>query len=316
MRVVSLLPAATEIVASLGKLDEVVGVSHECDHPPEVTTKPRVTQCPIHGGGLPSDAADRWVTEALATAGTLYTLDEALVTRLRPDVILTQRLCDVCAVSHPTVTAFAATLPGPPLVLSLSPSRLADVLEDVRAVGRALGVPERAARLVADLEARVEAVRARVAAAVRRRVVLLEWIAPPFRTGHWGPELVDLAGGVEVLGRVGEDAARVPWEAVVEAAPEVLVLACCGYDVLRTLVDVPLLMARPGWHAMPAVKAGEVWVVDGSAYFSRPGPRLVDSLEILAEILHPALFRGRFPARAFARLGDVGPHVASSGDRS
>ena len=302
MRVVSLLPAATEIVAALGMLDHLVGVSHECDWPPEVAGRPRVTRCEIHGNALPSDAIDRWVTDTLASTGTLYTMDERLLRELRPDVILTQRLCDVCAVGYGTVTAFAATLPGPPHVVNLEPSSVTDMLQDMGRVGAALGVPENAARAVAALEARIDAVRARAAEAPRHRCVLLEWIAPPFRTGHWGPELVEIAGGVEPLGRRGEDAARVPWQAVVDAAPEVLVLACCGFDLDRTLADLPLLRAEPGWSTLPAVRAGEVYVVDGSSYFSRPGPRLVDSLEMLAEILHPELFAGRFPPRAFRRV--------------
>jgi iron complex transport system substrate-binding protein len=302
MRVVSLLPAATEIVAALGCADALVGISHECDYPADVSTRVRVTECPIHGGGLASDAADRWVTEALASRGTLYTLDEAALRRLRPDVLVTQRLCDVCAVGYESVTAFAATLPGPPAVVSLAPQSLADILADVRTVGAALGVPERAEAVVAGLEARLDAVRTRVAGAPRRRVVLLEWIAPPFRSGHWGPELVDIAGGIEVLGRVGEDAARIAWEAVVAAAPEVLVLACCGYDVARTLADVPRLVAAPGVASLPAVQRGEVWALDGSAYVSRPGPRIVDSVELLAEILHPERFPRRFSEAAYARV--------------
>ena len=302
-RVVSLLPAATEIVAALGLVDRLVGVSHECDYPVGVTTKPRVTRCAIHGNALPSGAIDRWVTETLAATGTLYTMDEPLMRALAPDVILTQRLCDVCAVGYGTVTAFATTLPGPPRVVNLEPSSLADVLEDVRTVGAALGVPERADAVVAGLAARIDAVRRRAADAPRRRCVLLEWIAPPFRSGHWGPELVEIAGGVETLGRRGEDAARVPWQAVVDAAPDVLVLACCGFDVDRTLADVPQLTALPGWGSLPAVQAGEVWAVDGSAYFSRPGPRLVDSLEMLAEILHPDRFPRRFPPSACRRVG-------------
>jgi len=301
MRVVSLLPAATEIVAALGALDQLVGVSHECDHPPEVSAKPRVTRCAIHGGALESEAADRWVSDTLAATGTLYTMDEALVRRLAPDVVITQRLCDVCAVGYDSVTAFAATLPGPPHVVNLEPSSVRDVLQDVRRVGAALGVPERAAEVVAALETRIEAVRARAAGAPPRRCVVLEWIAPPYRSGHWTPELVRLAGGTEPLGRAGEDAARVPWEAVVAAAPEVLVLACCGYDLARTEADLPLLRAYPGWQTLPAARSNEVWMVDGSAYLSRPGPRLVDSLEILAEILHPGRFAGRFPPRAFRR---------------
>ena len=290
MRVVSLLPAATEIVAALGLVDTLVGVSHECGHPAEVVTRPRVTQCAIHGNALASGETDRWVRETLAHTGTLYTLDESLLRRLAPDAILTQRLCDVCAVGYDTVTAFAATLPGPPVVVNLEPLRLADVLDDVRRVGAALGVPERAEAVVAALEARIAAVHARVARAPRRRCVVLEWIDPPFRGGHWTPELVDLAGGVDPLGRPGDDAVVVSWDAVRDAVPEVLVLACCGYPIERTMADVPLLEARPGWRDLPAVRATDVYVIDGAAYFSRPGPRLVDSLEILATLLHPGLF--------------------------
>src|SRR3989449_722505 len=233
MRVVSLLPAATEIVAALGMLDQLVGVSHECDYPLEAQAKPRVTRCAIHGGALASEEADRWVSDTLAAAGTLYSMDEALIRRLQPDVIITQRLCDVCAVGYESVTAFAATLPGPPHVINLDPSSVPDVLQDIRTVGAALAVPECAAEVIAGLEARIAAVRARAAGAPRRRCVVLEWIAPPYRSGHWTPELVAIAGGTEPLGRIGEDAARVPWEAVVAAAPEVLVLACCGYDLAR-----------------------------------------------------------------------------------
>ena len=310
MRVVSLLPAATEIVAAVGMLDQLVGVSHECDHPAEVQAKPRVTRCAIHGGALASEAADRWVSDTLAANGTLYSMDEALIRQLQPDVVITQRLCDVCAVGYESVTAFAATLPGPPQVINLDPSSVRDVLRDIETVGAALGVPERAAAVIAGLEARIVAVRVGAAGAPRPRCVVLEWIAPPYRSGHWTPELVAIAGGTEPLGRLGEDAARVPWEAVAAAAPEVLVLACCGYDLARTAVDLPLLPTRPGWQELPAVRAGQVYAVDGSAYLSRPGPRLVDSLEILAEILHPELFAGRFPARAVRRLA---PHELAAG---
>jgi iron complex transport system substrate-binding protein len=302
VRVVSLLPAATEIVAALDRLDDLVGISHECDFPPEVGSRPRVTRCEIHGNALPSHRIDAWVSDTLAATGTLYTLDEVRMHALRPDVILTQKLCDVCAVGYGTVTAFAATLPGPPLVVNLEPSSVDDILNDIRKVGAALGADGAATAVVEALAARIEAVRARAAGAPRRRCVLLEWIAPPYRTGHWGPELVELAGGVELVGRTGEDAACVPWEVVRAAAPDVLVIACCGFDVGRTLADVPLLAAQPGWHELPAVRSGEVWIVDGSAYFSRPGPRIVDSLEILAEILHPELFAGVHPARAFRRV--------------
>src|SRR2546428_2769196 len=195
MRIVSLLPAATEIVAALGMLDQLVGVSHECDYPVEVQAKPRVTHCAIHGGELASEAADRWVSDTLAASGTLYTLDEALVRRLRPDVVITQRLCDVCAVSYGSVTAFAATLPGPPHVVNLEPSSVQDVLQDIRTVGAALAVPERAAEVIAALEARIAAVRARAAGAPRPRRVVVEGVAPPHPRGPSAPRPGAGAGG-------------------------------------------------------------------------------------------------------------------------
>jgi iron complex transport system substrate-binding protein len=301
MRIVSLLPAATEIVAALGLTDALVGVSHECDFPPEVAAKPRVTRSPIHSG-LPSAEIDARVKASLDATGELYTLDEALLARLRPDVLLTQGLCDVCAPTLASVSAVAARLPGPPRIVDLDPRSLGDILADVRTTGAALGVAERAASVVAGLEARIAAVRAGVAGAPRRRCVLLEWIDPPYRGGHWDPELVEIAGGVDPVGRVGEDSTAVRWEEIVAAAPEVLVLACCGCDVARTRQDLPTLRAQPGWSSLPAVTSGRVYAVDGAAYFSRPGPRIVDSLEILAELIHPGRFAGRFPDRGVVRV--------------
>lgn len=290
MRIVSLLPAATEIVGALGLLDQLVGVSHECDYPPAVNVKPRVTHCPIHQQGLPSAEVDRWVRETLAASGTLYTLDEPLLRELRPDVILTQKLCDVCAVAYGSVAKMAATLPGLPQVVNLEPSSLDDVFNDIRHVAQVLGVPGRGDDVVNELQKRVDAVRTRTAGVGHRpRCFLMEWIDPPFCSGHWEPELVELAGGVDPLGRRGQDSVRIPWEAVLEARPEVIVLACCGYSVERTRRDLPILRGFPGWDTLPAVRAGRVHIVDGSAYFSRPGPRLVDSLEILAELIHPGL---------------------------
>ncbi len=283
MRIVSLVPAATEIVAALGAADDLVAVSHDCDFPPAIRDRPRVTRSVIDPA-LPSAAIDRAVRAALPT-GALYAVES--LAPYRPDVVLTQGLCSVCAPAEDEVARAAAALPRPPRVVSLDPRSLADVLRDVRAVGTALGLEERAAALVASLEARIAAVRARVAGLPRRRAALLEWIDPPFCAGHWNPELVALAGGVELLGRPGAHAAEVAWDAVCAAAPEVLVLACCGFDVSRTLEELPALRARPGWDALPAVRARAVWAVDGTAYFTRPGPRLVDGLELLAALLHP-----------------------------
>lgn len=290
MRVVSLLPAATEIVAALGRTDDLVAVSHECDFPAAVRDKPRATRCEIHGNRLPSAEVDRWVRTRLHETGTLYTLDEGLVRELAPDVILTQRLCDVCAVGYQSVVAFAATLASPTRVVNLEPLRLGDVFQDVLNVGDALGARDVAAEVVGELQARVNAVKRRTASLPRRRCVLLEWMDPPYRSGHWGPDLVAAAGGADLLGVAGTPAAAVSWEAVRDARPDVLVLACCGYDVARSLDDVPLLRAAPGWAELPAVARGEVWVLDGSAYVSRPGPRLVDSVELLEQCLHPDRF--------------------------
>jgi iron complex transport system substrate-binding protein len=302
-RIVSMLPAATEIAAALGLVDSLVGVSHECDHPDAVRALPQVTRCEIHGGALPSGRIDAWVTDTLSATGTLYTMDEPLLRRLAPDVILTQRLCDVCAVGYDSVTAFAATLPGPPVVVNLEPATLADIFDDIRRVASAAGVEARAEEVVAALAARVEAVRERALLAHHRpRTLLLEWIDPPFACGHWNPELVRLAGGIEPLGQEARPSRRVTWADLIAAAPEVLVIACCGFDLERTRRDLPLLAGVEGWTSLPAVRDGRVFAVDGSQYFSRPGPRVVDSLEILAELMHPDLFGGRFPARAVMRV--------------
>jgi iron complex transport system substrate-binding protein len=306
MRVVSLLPAATEIVAALGLADSLVGVSHECDWPPEVNGKPRVTRCEIHGTGLPSAEVDRWVDRALTSSGTLYTIDAGLLRRLEPDVIVTQQLCDVCTIDYASVVSVASALPRPPKIVNLSPSSLADIFDDVRRVADALAVPARGAEVVAALAARVEAVRSRAASArPRPRCIHLEWIAPPFCGGHWNPELVEIAGGLDPVGRKGAPSARIAWEDIVAARPDVLVVACCGYDLERTVADARLLPACPGWDALPAVRHGRVYAVNGSAYFSRPGPRVVDSLEILAHIVHPELFPRRFP-HAVAKLEPSG----------
>jgi iron complex transport system substrate-binding protein len=303
MRVVTLLPAATEIVAALGFADALVGVSHECDWPPEVNDKPRVTRCEIYGKGLPSGDVDRWVNRSLAAAGTIYTIDAALLHRLEPDVIVTQQLCDVCAIDYTSVIAIANALPRKPRIVNLSPASLSGIFDDIRRVAASLEAPARGESLIGALEGRAEAVRARASAARSRpRCVQLEWIVPPFCGGHWNPELVEIAGGIDPLGRKGAPSAQVAWDSIVEARPEVLAVACCGYDLERTLADLRIAQSRPGWESLPAVRDGRVYAIDGSAYFSRPGPRVVDALEILAEIIHPELFAGRFPGRDFTRL--------------
>jgi iron complex transport system substrate-binding protein len=290
-RIVSLLPAATEIAAALGLIDQVIGVSHECDFPRQANERPRVTHCSVHDAELTSREVDQWVRGALLGNGTIYNIDEPLLRKLRPDVILTQKLCDVCAVSYGTVAKLAESLPGPPRVVNLEPTSLADIFDDIRRVAQTCDVPRRAEKLIGNLSERVENVRERAAMiSDRPRCFLMEWVDPPFCSGHWGPELVEIAGGHDSLGRKHQPSAQIDWQQVLDAPPEIIVLALCGYDIDRARRDYELLRRFPGFDSIPAADSGQVYVVNASAYFARPGPRIVDSLEILAGILHPSEF--------------------------
>jgi iron complex transport system substrate-binding protein len=302
MRIVSLLPAATEMICALGLEPALVGVTHECDYPASVRALPKVTRTLI-----PEDAAsaeiDRLVRERLAADRALYTLDLPVLEALRPDLIVTQALCDVCAVAEAEVRAAACALPGAPRVLNLEPQTLSQVFEAMRAVGRAAGIEARADSVVAELVARVEAVALRSMRVRRRpRVALLEWLDPPFSSGHWNPTLVRMAGGTELLGAEGRPSRTLTWREVVEARPEVVFIACCGFTVERAMRDVPALATVPGWADLPAVRAGRVHLADGGQYFNRPGPRLVDSLEMLAHALHPEVHTARAGGPAAMRL--------------
>ncbi len=313
MRIVSLLPSATEIVCTLGLEEQLVGVTHECDFPASVRRLPKVTRTLI-----PTDAAsaeiDRLIGERMSGAQALYTLDMAMLESLRPDLIVTQSLCGVCAVAEREVEAAACALPGNPRVVNLEPASLAEVLASIRTVAAAVDVADRAGEVIGALEQRIDAVVARSATVVERpRMMLLEWIDPPYTCGHWSPELVRLAGGVEGLGREGEPSRRASWDEILAWQPQVLVVACCGFGVERTLRDLPILTARPGWSELPCVRDDRVYIVDGSAYFSRPGPRLVDSLEILADVLHPQPSAPRPWATALRHLATLGAAPAQLG---
>jgi iron complex transport system substrate-binding protein len=308
IRIVSLLPAATEITAGLGLLDQVVGVSHECDFPDEANTRPRVTHCPVHNAGLTSGEVDLWVRRTLRDNGAIYTIDELLLRELRPDVILTQKLCDVCAVGYGTVARLAESLPGRPEVVNLEPTSLSDIFDDIRRVAEVCCVPERADGLIASLSERVETVKRRANDISHRpRCFLMEWVDPPFCSGHWGPELVEIAGGRDSLGRRHQPSAQVDWRKVIDTRPEIMVLALCGYDINRARRDCELLRSFPDFDSLPAGHDGEIYLVDASAYFARPGPRIVDSLEILAGILHPREFA------EFASRGPDDPRVVRMG---
>lgn len=290
MRIVSLLPSSTEIVCQLGLRDALVGVTHECDYPQSVAGLPKVTRTLI-----PHDASSReidaLVRERLKTERALYTLDRPTLERLRPDLIVTQALCDVCAVAEAEVTAAACSLPGRPRVINLEPTSLDEVFDTLHLVASAADVPpNRAEAVVGELRQRISTVATRSERLTERpRVVVLEWLDPPFSCGHWTPELVRLAGGDEIIGLPGQPSRTLAWDAVIAARPDVLFVACCGFSLERTLIDLPVLRSQPGWTDLPAVRAERVYVTDGNAYFSRPGPRLVDSVEILAHALRPDL---------------------------
>jgi iron complex transport system substrate-binding protein len=273
VRIVSLLPSATEIVASLGLLDSLVGRSEECDWPPQVRAVPVVTASRVDTRELNGKAIDDVVRRAVADGKSLYAVDDGLVESLRPDMILTQDLCRVCAVSSSEVCDVGAE------VISLDPHTLADIADTVQNLGDRLGAATSAARLKRRMLSRIDLVRRHVADLPRPRVFVAEWLDPPFAAGHWLPEMVDAAGGLEILGRAGEASRPTTWDEVAEAAPELVVLAPCGWDAERAAREAESLELP--W---PSV------VVDGNAFFSRPSPRVADGVELLARLFHPEAF--------------------------
>jgi iron complex transport system substrate-binding protein len=289
MRVASLLPSATEMVHFCGAGDTLVGVTHECDYPSGVEELPHLTSSKIEGHNMSSADIDAAIEKHLTDTGSIYALDARLLEKLAPDLIITQGLCDVCAVSMNLVERAVAGLKNDPEVLSLDPASLRDVLDDAVRVGEALGHGEEARERVAALEERLVRVEEAVAGLPRPRVGCIEWLDPPFSAGHWVPEMVSIAGGEEVLAAPGEPSARRTWEEVFEAAPEVLVLMPCGFSARRATEEARrVLLEVPGWDDLPAVKS--VWAVDANSYFSSPAPRLVEGVETLARILQPEAF--------------------------
>jgi iron complex transport system substrate-binding protein len=282
-RIVSLVPNGTEILFALGVGDLVVGVSHECDYPPAARTKPQLTGSAL-AAGLTAAEVDAAVSAQLADGLSLYTLDEERIRTLDPDLIVTQQLCPVCAVSTAQVDAAVGTLPRCPEVLSLDPHTLEDVLADILRVGARLGLAARAEALVAELRGRLAAVAERRAGRPRPRVVALEWLDPPFTGGHWVPEMIAWAGGEDLFGTPGGASTRTSWEAIAAAEPEVVVAMPCGFDQAGAEAQLALLAEHPVWRALPAVQNGRAHAVDANGLMSRPGPRLVDGVELLAEL--------------------------------
>jgi iron complex transport system substrate-binding protein len=304
-----LLPSSTEICFALGLDQSLVGVTHECDFPPQAAYKTVMTRNLLELEGAPPSEIDRHVREALHEGSSLYALDQEALRRARPDVILTQELCEVCAVAYNQVLEAARVLPGRPTVLSLEPHTLPDVLRSFGDVGQVTGSKERAAELVRGLWARLDAVRGAVAGKERHRVVCLEWLDPLMVAGHWVPDQVDAAGGIDVMGEPGARSRTVSPEEVVAAQPEVILSMPCGYRLEESAGQVEGLAGIAGWQDLPAVKSGQVYAVDGSWYFNRPGPRVVDGIEMLARILHPEAWRGPAP-QGFRKIGEAAAEPA------
>jgi len=287
MRICSLLPSATEILFALGLGDDVAGVTHECDFPPEARSKPVLVRSRLPHAAEPTEI-DRQVSEFLSRGESLYSVDADALRTIEPDLILTQDLCQVCAASPDDLAAALAGLPRQPRVLSLAPRTLEDVWGDIRTVGEATDRAVEARALVAELERRVAAVEQAVAGAAERpAVVCLEWLDPPYAAGHWVPEMVAKAGGYDPLGRLGEASHRIAWAEILAAQPEVIVLMPCGYGLEQVVSEFARMRIPAGGEDLPAVHKGRVYAVDASSYFSRPGPRLAVGIEILAQLLHP-----------------------------
>jgi len=288
MRIISLVPNGTEILFALGAGDQVLGVSHECDWPAEARQRAILTGSALTPG-MSAAEIDQAVSAQVGNGLSLYTLDEARIAEIAPDLVVTQQLCPVCAVSTEQVDGAVRPLPRCPEVLSLDPQTLAGVFADIEKVGAATGRQTEAAALIQDLEERLAAVRARVAGRPRPRVLALEWLDPPFAGGHWIPEMIDAAGGVDVIASAGDSSRRLTWEQIEAADPDVVIVMPCGYDEAGAQAQMALAAGGPAWQRLRDVRAGRVHPVDANGCFSRPGPRLIDGIERLAEIFHGAL---------------------------
>ena len=285
MRICSFLPSSTEILYALGLGDSLAGVTFECDYPPEARQKPVVVTSKLEHGLIPQEI-DRTVNEFAARGESLYRLDVEKLEAIQPDLIITQDLCHVCAASPHDLAALPA-LAKAPRILSLGPKCLADVWQDIVTVGEATGRQTRAAQLVGELEARVAEIRKLAAnKSPRPRVLCLEWTTPPFIGGHWVPEMVEIAGGTDVLGKAGVPSFRATWEQILASQPEIILFMPCGYNASQASDEIRALNFPAGWQDLPAVRAGRVYAVDANSYFSRPGPRLATGVEILFTLLH------------------------------
>jgi iron complex transport system substrate-binding protein len=303
MKIVSFLPAATEMAYALGLGAELGAVSHECDYPADAKTKPVVVHLAVDLAGLSPREIDERVSRQLHEKGTLYEVDEAMLKAVHPDLLLTQNLCQVCAPSGTEVTRALAGLNPPPEVLWMTPRSLEEILGNIRDLGDRTGRVSEATQLVDGIRGVLTAVGEETARGLPRpRVFCMEWADPVFCAGHWVPEMVQIAGGTDELARRGTDSVRIPWADVLKWAPEVLIVAPCGYHLSRAREEADRLRALPGWDTIPAVRNGRVYAVDADSYVSRPGPRVVQGVQLFAHLFHPESFSWDGPSDAFEQV--------------
>jgi iron complex transport system substrate-binding protein len=307
VRIASLLPSATEIVCALGLEDELVGVTHECDWPPEIVGKPVLTRSVHDLADAPSREIHRLVSDAVHGGSSLYALDEDSLEAVQPDLILTQELCDVCAVSYREVNEVARAIDARITVVSLEPTSIEGILNTISTVGAMTDAEDAAVELVETLRTRLGIVETRIVERRKEgheppRIVGLEWLDPPFAVGHWVPEQIQRAGGWDLLGQAGERSVQTDWLAVADVDPEMLVLMPCGFHLAETVAEWERIPKPIGWTGIEAVRRGNVFAVDGSAYFSRPGPRVFDGIELLAEIFDPDAFVDTSPLGSWTPL--------------
>jgi iron complex transport system substrate-binding protein len=302
-RIVSFLPSATEIACALGLGDRLVGITHECDYPDEVKGKPIVVRNALPIERMTQKEIDVAVAERLREGKSLYEIDEELLRQLAPDLILTQNLCQVCAPSGNEVSQVLRALPKAPEILWLTPRSIAEIEDNVRALGTATGRAQEADALIANGRTRLEKIRSITERIERRpRVFCMEWLDPVYASGHWVPEMVRIAGGIDELGNEAADSVRISWEDVIRFRPEVLVVMPCGFNLPQVAEQTPRLFDYPGWSELPAVQNGRVYAVDANSYFARPGPRVVEGTELLAHLIHPDLFTWSSTVPAYKRF--------------
>jgi iron complex transport system substrate-binding protein len=302
-RIVSFLPSATEMACALGLSDQLLGITHECDYPPEIGGKPVVVRGVLPIESMTEQEIDTAVSERLRDGLSLYQVEEALLRDIAPDLILTQDLCQVCAPSGNEVSTLLKVLPSAPRILWLTPKSIEEIFDNCRELGFATDRAKEAEALIIAGRARLATVAtASSMIPSRPRVFCMEWTSPVYCSGHWVPEMVRLAGGVDDLACEGAYSVRIPWQDVLQWAPEVLVVMPCGFDLQKTVARTAQMSAYPGWSDIPAVKSGRVYAVNANAYFARPGPRIVDGTELLAHLIHPDRFDWNGPPDAFQRL--------------